>query len=260
MDNPQIEIGLSEAVNRWTEITLDALEIEIREKRQLGLHISQDDETSQRNKIYDIAKILFRNAAAFDRDNSSETAEGLETLAAGLSPSGTHAGGLLIGLIRSTIWNADPLLLAAAIRYNWQGSKLHFQFLPDPAEVDLETYDAEAWSLLALFDDATQGNPGRILTGGDLDFFKALPERFTIYRGCAGISVAHAGSGVCWTTKRTLAEWFAARSARLLKADPILLTARVKKDDIRLARAEEFEVVTIPARFRILKYKIPKPS
>jgi hypothetical protein len=185
----------------------------------------------------------------FLRDNSDKTAEELEDLAHKLSPGGAHTGGTLALLIRDYFLGADPFLLAAVIRWNWHGGKIGFQFLPNPAETDLDEYIYQAGSLL----DLLEGDARLILTGEDRAFFDSLPDRLTVYRGCAGISIDHAAAGVCWTTKREVAEWFALRTADITKPEPILLSARIAKADIRLAKAAEFEVVTSPYRTRVLK-------
>jgi len=101
--------------------------------------------------------------------------------------------------------------------------------------------------------DLDLGDPRRILVGEDRNFYDSLPDRFTVYRGCAGVSLEHARAGICWTTKRDIAEWFADRSADR-NARPVLISARVRKADVLLTKAAECEVVAIPtARFRALK-------
>jgi hypothetical protein len=83
-----------------------------------------------------------------------------------------------------------------------------------------------------------------ILTDEDADFFRSLPERFIVYRGAAGISHELAGMGVCWTTQREIAEWFAQRSVwDRNQVEPVLVTARVKKAEVVAAKASEHEVV-----------------
>jgi hypothetical protein len=113
-------------------------------------------------------------------------------------------------------------------------------------------YQGEVDDLIELFWQAHDGNPWRILTGEDAAFYRSLPDRFTVYRGAAGISPELAGVGVCWTTKREIAEWFADRSARG-QAEPVLVTARVRKENIVAAKASEQEVVCMPCRVRRLK-------
>jgi hypothetical protein len=103
--------------------------------------------------------------------------------------------------------------------------------------------------LMWLFDDATDSYPRRILTDNDLAFYDTLPQRFTIYRGCSGIPPERAAVGVCWTTQRDIAEWFALRWSAPDR-EPVVVTARTSKKWVRLAKAAEFEVVTIPASFR----------
>ena len=179
-------------------------------------------------------------------DNSGRSADELQRIAGELSPGGTHSGGWLIDRIRRGLialprkdWHVDQWLLAATIYGNWRGGKAGFQFLPDPATVDLWEYEEEVGDLM---DALHIGDPSRILTGSDLAFYDSLPDRFTIYRGCSGISWEQAAAGLCWTTNREIAEWFAVRYARDDKS-PVLVSARVRKGAVRLAMASEFEVV-----------------
>ena len=182
--------------------------------------------------------------AAFARSNAHLSAEQLEELAADLSPGGAHTGALLGQLVERDVIFADPLLVAAVFRYNWHGGKAGFQFLPDPAVTDPDDYDDAVWQLLNVFDLGTASDPRRILTGDDLAFFDSLPKRFMIYRGTHGLTSERASAGVCWTTRREVAEWFARRGAG---ADPQVVAAWCRKTDVRLAKADECEIVTIPA-------------
>ena len=175
-------------------------------------------------------------------DNSARSAEELEEIASKLSPGGIHNGGLLTSLLMGNV-GLDPLLITAMIWYNWHGGKVGFQFLPDPA-VDPENYDFEVAELEGIIDEGLQGDPLRVLTGEDRDFYLSLPERFTVYRGCLGISAELAGIGLCWTLKRDKAEWFAHRFEHL--GPPVVVTARVRKHRIKFAKAVEQEIVVRP--------------
>ncbi len=185
--------------------------------------------------------------SAFARSNDHLTAEQLEEIAIQLSPGGAHTGATLARIVRQSVLFADPLLVAAVFRINWHGGKAGFQFLPDPAITDPDDYDEEAAELLDALDQGTGGDPRRILTGADLAFFDSLPDRYTIYRGARGLTPERAAAGVCWTTRREVAEWFARRGEG---GDAVVVTARCRRADVRLAKADECEVVTIPRRAR----------
>ncbi|RWM02183.1 hypothetical protein [Mesorhizobium sp.] len=183
-------------------------------------------------------------------DQSNNSAEKLEELASHLAPGGAHTDGWLAhAIFQWARWEVDQLLLAATIRYCWHGGKSGFQFLPDPAKADPDEYEEQAQELVQFLFEATDGNLARILTGEDLVFYNSLPSRLTVYRGCSAISPEQAGLGVCWTTDRAIAEWFAHRGA----GEPVLVTGRVRKAGIVLAKASEKEVVCTPSRTRALK-------
>ena len=188
------------------------------------------------------------------QDPSGTSPEDLVSLAAKLSPGGAHTGGWfaleLIGLGLS--WQVDPHLLAAMIAYNWSGGKAGFQFLPDPAQVDADIYESDAYCLLELLDAG--GAPHSVLTGKDRQFFDSLPERLTVYRGASGIDADMAARGLCWTTNRRMAEWFAVRLADPDAGKmPVVVSARCRKDAVRLVNAAEREVVVAPWRVRQIK-------
>lgn len=185
-------------------------------------------------------------------DNSSKTAGELHELAKHLSPGGAHTGGWLASLICESALDVCPVLMGALLYYNWSGGKIGFQFMPEPAdfEGDADGYCFEALNLMGQLEAATRGDPLRILTGDDRAFYESLPDCLTVYRGCGGISPELAGLGVCWTTSRPLAEWFAQRCS--FGADRVLMTARVRKKDVRLALAEEREIVAVPLSSRPL--------
>lgn len=252
------ESTLAGLLDRWIAINLEERAAELEWGREHGANFPEGVEENGRTIIFGMAQKAKPHLAAFLRDNSDRTAEQLEEVANCLSPGGAHTGGLLARLIWENVWLADPLLLAATVWFNWHGGKAGFQFLPDPAKTEVDAYEEEAWRLIDLFDSAFDGDPRRILTGADRAFFDSLPDRFTVYRGCAGISPEQAAAGVCWATQRDVAEWFACRSARIVDATPILVSARISKADVRLAKASEFEVVAIPRSFRTLSCRLRK--
>jgi hypothetical protein len=182
---------------------------------------------------------------AFLRDNKALTARQLEDLAAALSPGGKHNGGLLGRLVAELCPDADAILLAAIKRHNWHGGKVGFQYLPDPRTTPFWEYDLEAEDLLDSIRCATRDNPRGLLTGDDLAFFESLPSSLFIYRGCSDVPAETAGAGVCWSTRRDIASWFAGRFGNA----PILVRAKIRKDDIVLAKASEFEIVARPVQW-----------
>lgn len=146
--------------------------------------------------------------------------------------------------------------MAAIFRICWHGGKVGFQFLPRPNEVSLDDYENEAINLLAVFDEGTDFDPRRILTDDDLQFYEELGEKLTVYRGIESGHAEYGPLGVCWTTNRSVAEWFAMRSASFFNTEPVLLSAQIRKCDIRMAKASEFEVVTMPRQHRQIKCRV----
>lgn len=64
-----------------------------------------------------------------------------------------------------------------------------------------------------------------------------------------GISAELGAMGICWTTDRRIAEWFAQGGS----GEALLLSARVWKADVALTNAVEREVVVRPRKARTLK-------
>jgi hypothetical protein len=246
-DRIRVEKVLRAVLDQWIEINLEnpegslLMELLPREQREKQM-------ADWKDLIMRTARETEPHLAEFFKDQSDKTAEQLEELAGNLSPGGVHNGGLLVQIVRGDLVWPNPLLVAAILLSNWHGGKCGFQFMPDPETTDPDIYDDEAAELMSLFDEATNCDPRRILTGDDLAFYDSLPKRFTIYRGCSGIPPERAGAGVCWTTQRDIAEWFALRSTP--DREPVVVSARTSKKWVRLAKAVEFEVVTIPASFR----------
>ncbi len=195
----------------------------------------------------------------FLRDNSDKSPAELKEIAESLSLPGSwhRAGGLVVAVLDGIIW-PDPHLMTACIYHYWKGGKIGFQFLPDVRATNAETYETMAAELIALFWDSDI-DPRRLLTNSDeepdLDFYESLPERFTIYRGGNGISSDLLGMGLCWTTRRPIAEWFANRG----DGEPVLLSATVRKQNVALAMASEHEIVSRCRRWRQLRCHRRKP-
>ncbi|HEX3651283.1 MAG TPA: hypothetical protein VHU18_00495 [Rhizomicrobium sp.] len=191
------------------------------------------------------------------QDHWDKTATELEELADRLSPvaTGLDDAGLLARLILwEPLWlGVNVLLLAALVWRNWPFGKLGYQFMPNPLKLSLEEYRDEAWTLLNMLEEATGGDPMRLLTGDDLEFYKSLPKTLTVWRGSNGISPEQAGAGVCWTTRREIAVGFAHRSKhRDCPNSPVLMRARIRKSEIVLAKAYEYEVVVAPHDARVV--------
>ena len=164
------------------------------------------------------------------RTNSEclSSASELLSLADGLgAPGSMHTAGWLVDFVRQGLRHlVDQKMLAAAVRAHWDGGKVGFSFLPRPPSLDddedayweYEDYEYEAADLVEFVrgDDAPW-EPRDLMANDkyerDLDFYDSLPERFTVYRGVSGVEPALAAAGVCWTTKRNIAEWFALRGS-----------------------------------------------
>ena len=222
------------------------------------LHALLDQWVEQNKKQYpgsdDLTESMAHTARQyleyFLRDNSSLTAVELEDIARKLSP-GTHNSGQLADLIYRSVPQADALLLAAVMRWNWHNGKVGFQFLPDPAMEDIDEYWDQAELLIDLLQTATDGDPLRILTGEDRAFYESLPDTLTVYRGCSGISSDVAKAGLCWTTKRDIADWF----ARRCRSEPVVVMASISKRQIAFVKASEHEIVVQPTIAREIKYR-----
>ncbi len=163
-----------------------------------------------------------------------------------------HQLGAVVKNIIGRMNSVCQTLVAAMLYHTWSGGRVGFAHLPNPRLCDYDEYVAEGDDLSIILRRGTNGDPLRVLTNADREFFLSLPESFTIYRGGAGIDKDMLGAGMCWTTNRNTAEWFAVRSSSE-GCPPVLVSARIRKSEVLLSRASEFEIVCAPLRYRTLK-------
>jgi hypothetical protein len=162
----------------------------------------QEMERAQRHLTARMAPEARQYLSYVMRDNSDLDADKLAEIAEALSPGGAHNGADLFWNLLDAKVVIDPLIRAALIYYNWHGGKAGFQFLPDPAATAFSTYRKHAETLAWMLGDGHGVDPARILVEEDRDFFERLPDRFTAYRGVAGVTARKAGLGACWTVSR----------------------------------------------------------
>ncbi len=151
----------------------------------------------------------------------------------------------------------DPVRRASVIRSAWQIAKVGFYLLPDPAEVDLDDYCEQAYDLLSGLTAYEAVDPEYLLTNSrerDLDFWHSLPSTFTVYRGALGVSAEACAAGICWTTKREIAEWYALRWGKG-RRHPVLVSAQIYKTEVSTVFANEYEIAVQPDRFEQLKIR-----
>ncbi len=170
------------------------------------------------------------------------------------APGSVHNAGWLVDFIWQCVPDIDEKMLAAAMRAHWHGGKIDFSFLPDSRITDPDEYNHAAQEIIELLrGDWTDWQPRDLLANTeydhDLDFYGSLRNRFTVYRGVPDIDAELAALGICWTTERDIAEWFALRGA----SDPTVLSARITKDQIATVFDRECEVVLQPHEWRLLK-------
>ncbi len=163
----------------------------------------------------------------------------------------------LIAIEESLSQFIDPSRLASVLRLIWQSDNVGFNLLSGPAGKSLDNYVFEADYLLNDLTDSGGFGPERLLTntvdGRDLDFWHSLPRKFTVYRGAYGVTAEQCAAGVCWTTKREIAEWFALRA--FSDGDPVLVSARIFKSQVSTIFAKEYEIAVRPDCFKELKIK-----
>jgi hypothetical protein len=185
---------------------------------------------------------------AFLRDNSGKTPEELQDMASALAPGSVHNNCDVFYAAMNAIFSPCPYLRAAFLAWTWGGGKIGFQHLPDPRRTDLDDYQFLAEQLMEWLSEV---RPTDVLTGEDRAFYDALPDRFRVYRGGSSVEPEMVAAVLCWTLKRDIADWFARRG----QADPVVVSAWVRKEWVRLAFAQEHEVVVQPWRWRQVAYR-----
>lgn len=210
--------------------------------------------------------ILVNNLQLLFQDHSQISADELAHLGQRLVVGNADDFGFMIRLARENLLRASELLLAAALLPAWKGGNWRHTFLPDPITTRPRIYECSKKKLLSWL-NCTRGDRRRILSnvyGRDRDFYDSLPDRFMVFRGCCGITAETAASGLCWTTSRSTAEWFAisfATSDFRRERQPIVVASEIDKADVYAAFASEHEIVCRPATFEHLQVReVREPS
>lgn len=194
---------------------------------------------------------LDRLKERWDDRPSAEVYEAAQGLLSGDSIH--NQGGMILDVIQ-TVFCPDSMLVAATMRLAWQGGKVGFNFLPDPRDADPEDYDMAADLVLEALTGNGEVDAAALLTDGeyawDRAFYRALPERFTVYRGGHGLPPERLAAGLCWTTRRDAAEWFGLRGPG---RQPVVVSGRISKARIATVFSNEHEIVCRPWPWRALK-------
>ncbi len=176
------------------------------------------------------------------------------------APGSVHTAGCLIAFVLDALPTdgLDNKMLAAAVRAHWQGGKVGFAFLPDPAGEDTDEYEYadQAGELAALLSGdlgLDHWEPRDLIANSefeqDLDFYDSLPDRLLVYRGVPGVDPELVALGLSWTTEREIAEWFATRGPE----PHSVVRAKIRKVDIATVFDSECEVVVNPLKWRAIK-------
>lgn len=94
--------------------------------------------------------------------------------------------------------------------------------------------------------EALGGEPlpvAQMMDAAELEAYEALPEEFTVYRGC----YAENKWGMCWSTSKEVAERFPFLNRYRQSGQPLLIRATLKKSQVLAVKLDrdEFEVITL---------------
>jgi hypothetical protein len=106
---------------------------------------------------------------------------------------------------------------------------------------------ADNASLLCLLAKASsQVSQVAYLSDANRAFLQTLPTNITVFRGCSKCRV----DGLSWTTDKEVAKGFARGHRAIVVVDPVLVTAKVRKDDVLAVFTDraEFELICVPAQ------------
>jgi len=173
---------------------------------------------------------------------------------------------LLDKAINEQDWDEVYMLLSKPYRLSWleenydliTDEKAYYEFLKD-AYIDSEFpmsgfYEYE--DLLKLFWHYDQ--PHLMMDSDELSFYNSLPDELTIWRGIrVEEQLDEDNVGFSFTLDKEKAEWFAKRFSQDGRGTPMLIEAKVDKDDILsvfLNRGEE-EVLVSPDNIQVISIK-----
>lgn len=82
-----------------------------------------------------------------------------------------------------------------------------------------------------------------LMTSQELEAFRRLPRKFTVYRGCRKAD----DTGISWTLNRDVARKFPFYPRYLTDGDPVLLTGQIERKDalaLKMDRGEDEIIMT----------------
>lgn len=104
-----------------------------------------------------------------------------------------------------------------------------------------ESFDNVSTSLDSLtytaFGDRLKENISEMMTSEEIEFLRALPEEVRIYRGC----YEENKWGLSWTLTKSIAKGFPFLRRYKMKGQPLLISAKVRRENIiavKLGRGE----------------------
>ncbi|MEB3360796.1 MAG: hypothetical protein VKI42_01575 [Synechococcaceae cyanobacterium] len=95
-----------------------------------------------------------------------------------------------------------------------------------------------------------------MMTAEELDQYNALPDRLTVFRGCGPNNML----GASWSLSRDVAASFPMLN-RYRQAEPLLVTAKVKRESVLAVKLDrdELEIITFGARRICVAPLVPPP-
>ncbi|MBR29527.1 MAG: hypothetical protein CML46_21715 [Rhodobacteraceae bacterium] len=152
----------------------------------------------------------------------------------------------------------NPVHAAAMIRACWGDWKSWLTYRRRHGDRPVTNANQRALEFARRMRPPQIESPAELMWNGedgdepDRDFFEALPEEFTVWRGVSDIDPDTAAKGMSFTTDERVARWFARHEG----GAPVLIRATVRKSDVLTTFAYEHEVVVRPASYDVVPFNL----
>ncbi len=109
----------------------------------------------------------------------------------------------------------------------------------------MSSFSHTSYEIIKSFFQSNRADKFHIMTEEERLEFDSLPNEIEIYRGCSEYEIKSGKFRFSWTTKKSIAQFFAKRNKGIQGVKNSVISKRVRKEDVLayFTRRDEFEII-----------------